>query len=76
MALALTKRVSIEFSEVKRASELTFLTDGDYKYSSVNMAIDTYGYSSLAIDRFGIGNSSIADPLSIVQAPATMSVAM
>lgn len=46
---------------------------GNYNYSYVNMAVDTYGYSTLAIDRFGIGSSSIADPLSVIQAPATMS---
>lgn len=42
-------------------------------YSYVKYAVDTHGYSTLAIDRFGIGLSSTADPLNIIQAPATMS---
>ena len=34
---------------------------GSYNYSYVNMALDA-GYSTLAIDRLGIGNSSHGDP--------------
>ena len=45
----------------------------NFNYSYVDWAVDKYGYSTLAIDRFGIGKSSIADPLNTVQAPATMS---
>lgn len=41
--------------------------------SYVDVAVDQYGYSTFAIDRFGIGKSSVADPLSIVQAPAALS---
>ena len=39
-------------------------------------AVDTYGYSTLAIDRLGIGQSSTADPLNVVQAPATISTVL
>lgn len=42
-------------------------------YSYVDVAVDQYGYSTLSIDRFGIGASSIADPLNIVQAPTELS---
>ena len=35
--------------------------------------MDQYGFSTLSIDRLGIGNSSIADPLSIIQIPAELS---
>ena len=35
--------------------------------------MDRYGFCTLSIDRFGIGNSSIADPLNVVQAPAELS---
>ncbi len=37
------------------------------------MAVDIYGFCTLSIDRLGIGNSSIADPLQVIQAPAEMS---
>ena len=33
------------------------------------MATDKYGYSTLAYDRLGIGNSSHGDPLNEIQAP-------
>ena len=67
------------------ASTLQFLTHGvgfdklywdlpynEFNYSYVDVAVDQYGYSTFAIDRFGIGNSSIADPLTVVQAPAEL----
>lgn len=41
----------------------------NYAYSYVNTALEA-GYSTLAIDRFGIGNSSHGDPLNDIQAPA------
>jgi len=45
----------------------------DYNYSYVNVAVDEYGFDTVSIDRFGIGNSSHADPLNVVQAPAEVS---
>ena len=45
----------------------------NFTYSYINCAVDKYGYSTLAIDRLGIGLSSRADPLNVIQAPATMS---
>jgi pimeloyl-ACP methyl ester carboxylesterase len=44
----------------------------NYNYSYVDVAVAA-GYHTVAIDRFGIGNSSHADPLNIVQAPAEVS---
>lgn len=44
-----------------------------FNYSYIDVAVDQYGFSTLSIDRLGIGNSSIADPLSIVQIPAELS---
>ncbi|KAF2844967.1 alpha/beta-hydrolase [Plenodomus tracheiphilus IPT5] len=41
----------------------------NYAYSYVNTALKA-GYSTLAIDRFGIGNSSHGDPLNDIQAQA------
>ncbi|KAI8938736.1 hypothetical protein NX059_004603 [Plenodomus lindquistii] len=41
----------------------------NYAYSYVNTALQA-GYSTLAIDRFGIGNSSHGDPLNDIQAQA------
>jgi len=41
----------------------------NYAYSYVNTALKA-GYSTLAIDRFGIGNSSHGDPLNEIQAQA------
>lgn len=41
----------------------------NFNYSYENIATES-GYCTLAIDRFGIGNSSHADPYQIVQAPA------
>ncbi|KAF2641750.1 alpha/beta-hydrolase [Massarina eburnea CBS 473.64] len=41
----------------------------NYNYSYVETAI-AQGYSTLAIDRFGIGNSSHGDPINTVQAQA------
>lgn len=43
------------------------------KYSYIDVAVDQYGFSTLSIDRLGVGNSSIADPLSIIQVPAELS---
>ena len=45
----------------------------NFKNSYVDLAVDTYGFYTLAIDRFGVGNSTVADPVSIVQAPVTLS---
>ncbi|CAF9909085.1 hypothetical protein IMSHALPRED_007596 [Imshaugia aleurites] len=44
-----------------------------YNYSYIDVAVDQYGFSTLSVDRLGIGNSSIADPLNIVQLPAELS---
>lgn len=41
----------------------------NYNYSYVDTALKS-GYSTLAIDRFGIGNSSHGDPLNEIQAQA------
>ncbi|KAL8909560.1 MAG: hypothetical protein Q9171_005006 [Xanthocarpia ochracea] len=45
----------------------------DYNYSYIDMAVDVYGFCTLSIDRLGEGNSSKADPLSVLQVPAEMS---
>ena len=45
----------------------------DYNYSYIDVAVDQYGFCTLSIDRLGEGNSSKADPLSVLQAPAEMS---
>ncbi|KAL9108106.1 MAG: hypothetical protein Q9227_007081 [Pyrenula ochraceoflavens] len=45
----------------------------NYAYSYVDAAVDSFGYSTLSYDRFGIGNSSHADPVNVVQAPAEIS---
>ncbi|KAH7119902.1 Alpha/Beta hydrolase protein [Dendryphion nanum] len=45
------------------------LSFNNYNYSYVAAAVKD-GYSTLAIDRFGIGNSSHGDPLNTVQAQA------
>ncbi|TEY84261.1 hypothetical protein BOTCAL_0018g00380 [Botryotinia calthae] len=45
----------------------------NHNYSYVDVAVDQYGYSTFAIDRLGIGESSKADPTSIIQAPAELS---
>ena len=44
-----------------------------YKYSYIDVAVDKYGFCTVSIDRFGIGDSSHADPLNVVQAPAEVS---
>ncbi|KAG8527724.1 uncharacterized protein KY384_007878 [Bacidia gigantensis] len=41
----------------------------NFNYSYVNTAVDQYKYSTLAIDRLGIGNSSHGEPLNEIQAP-------
>lgn len=45
----------------------------DFNYSYIDVAVDQYGYCTLSYDRFGIGNSSQADPYDVVQAPAEVS---
>ena len=45
----------------------------NYNYSYIDMAVDEYGFCTLSIDRLGEGNSSKADPLSVLQVPAEMS---
>lgn len=45
----------------------------NHNYSYVDVAVDQYGYSTLAIDRLGIGESSKADPISIIQVPTELS---
>ncbi|KAL8699297.1 MAG: hypothetical protein Q9201_006082 [Fulgogasparrea decipioides] len=45
----------------------------NYNYSYIDVAVDQYGFCTLSIDRLGEGNSSRADPLSVLQAPAEMS---
>ena len=42
-------------------------------YSYIDVAVDKYGFSTLSIDRLGIGKSSTADPLHVVQVPAELS---
>lgn len=44
----------------------------NYNYSYIDTAIAN-GYHTVSIDRFGIGNSSHAEPLNTVQAPAEVS---
>ncbi|TKA77437.1 hypothetical protein B0A49_02329 [Cryomyces minteri] len=44
----------------------------NYNYSYIDVATAA-GFSTVSIDRFGIGNSSKADPLNVVQAPAEVS---
>jgi len=48
------------------------LSYNNYNYSYIDTAIAA-GFHTVSIDRFGIGNSSHADPLNIVQAPAEVS---
>ncbi|KAJ4293168.1 hypothetical protein N0V90_008450 [Kalmusia sp. IMI 367209] len=45
------------------------LSYNNYNYSYTNVAI-AKGYSTLAIDRLGIGNSSHGDPINVIQAQA------
>ncbi|KAL8829639.1 MAG: hypothetical protein Q9170_006076 [Blastenia crenularia] len=45
----------------------------NFNYSYIDVAVDHYGFCTLSIDRLGEGNSSKADPLSILQVPAEMS---
>ena len=40
-----------------------------FNYSYVDVAVDKYGYCTLAIDRLGIGLSSHGEPLNEIQAP-------
>ncbi|KAF7502582.1 hypothetical protein GJ744_005473 [Endocarpon pusillum] len=39
-------------------------------YSYIGVAVDQYGYCTLSHDRFGVGNSSHADPYTVFQALA------
>ena len=45
----------------------------NFNYSYIDVAVDQFGYCTLSIDRLGVGNSSIADPLNVIQAPAELS---
>ncbi|KAL8690492.1 MAG: hypothetical protein Q9218_004068 [Villophora microphyllina] len=45
----------------------------NFNYSYIDVAVDQYGFCTLSIDRLGEGNSSKANPLSVLQAPAEMS---
>ncbi|KAL9599351.1 MAG: hypothetical protein Q9219_003884 [cf. Caloplaca sp. 3 TL-2023] len=45
----------------------------NFNYSYVDVAVDHYGFCTLSIDRLGEGNSSKADPLTVLQVPAEMS---
>ncbi|KAI9793600.1 MAG: hypothetical protein M1835_007152 [Candelina submexicana] len=49
------------------------LAFNDFNYSYIDVAVDTFGFCTLSIDRLGIGNSSTGDPLSVIQAPAELS---
>ena len=55
---------------VNRYWDLSF---NNYNYSYTEIAVRD-GYSTLAIDRFGIGNSSHGDPFNVVQAQAEVEV--
>lgn len=48
------------------------LSYNNYNYSYIDVAVAA-GYHTVSIDRFGIGNSSHADPLNVVQANAEVS---
>ena len=70
MALALTRRKSQPDREEPPTEEFRRYWDqsySDFKYSYVNVATDTYKYSTLAYDRLGIGNSSHGEPLNEIQ---------
>ncbi|EXJ58983.1 hypothetical protein A1O7_06414 [Cladophialophora yegresii CBS 114405] len=43
----------------------------NFNYSYIAVAVDQYGYSTLAWDRLGIANSSHGDPLAEIQTPLT-----
>ena len=45
-----------------------------HNYSYVNVAVDQYYFFTIAIDRPGIGSSSIEDPLKALQMPVELSV--
>ncbi len=45
-----------------------------HNYSYVNVAVDQYNFFTIAIDRPGIGCSSIEDPLKVLQMPLELSV--
>lgn len=45
-----------------------------FNYSYIDVAVEQYGFCTLSIDRLGEGNSSKADPLSVLQVPAETSV--
>lgn len=62
--------LSILTDDLGRYWDLPF---NNHNYSYVDVAVDQYGYSTLAIDRLGVGESSKADPTSVIQAPAELS---
>ncbi|KAL8763629.1 MAG: hypothetical protein Q9184_000629 [Pyrenodesmia sp. 2 TL-2023] len=45
----------------------------NFNYSYIDVAVDHYGFCTLSVDRLGEGDSSKADPLSVLQAPAETS---
>ena len=45
-----------------------------HNYSYVDVAVDQYNFFTIAIDRPGIGCSSIEDPLKVLQMPVELSV--
>lgn len=73
MVLASTRRTYSQICQI--ATILTLKTSywdlnyNNYNYSYVNTALAA-GYSTLAIDRYGIGNSSHGDPFNEIQAQA------
>ncbi len=46
----------------------------NYNYSYVDVAVNQYNFFTIAIDRPGIGSSSIEDPLKVLQMPVELSV--
>ncbi|RAL65837.1 hypothetical protein DID88_005500 [Monilinia fructigena] len=84
--IAATVCVPDQSTHSNRSDSWQFLTHGigydraywdlpfnNHNYSYVDVAVDRYGYSTLAIDRLGVGESSKADPTSVIQAPAELS---
>ncbi|KAI9831804.1 MAG: hypothetical protein M1819_004701 [Sarea resinae] len=45
----------------------------NYNYSYIDVAVDQFGFSTLSIDRLGIGNSSTGDALNTIQAQSELS---
>lgn len=46
----------------------------NFNYSYVDIAVDQYGFSKIAINPLGTGASSIVDPVNVLQSPAENSV--